>query len=114
MNISYKNRKPPLLNIKDAIKAQSFYPKYFPDLTFGDPDNAILNAPNSLKGNFLMDSQYHFYLEGQVAICRPIDDGFEIDSSTQWLESVQKGVAQVLGIKESSVYVKTKQLGGNM
>jgi xanthine dehydrogenase/oxidase len=52
-------------------------------------------------------------MEGQVAVCNPIDDGYEVHSSTQWLDLVRQGVAQLLKLNKSSfVTVKTKQLGG--
>ena len=50
---------------------------------------------------------------GQVSICKQTEDGYEVWSSTQWLDFVQNSVAAALGIKKSSsIDVKTKQLGG--
>ena len=58
-------------------------------------------------------AQFHFYMENQVSICRPTEDGFEVYSSTQWLDLVQNGIANVLGVKNSSsINVHVKQLGG--
>jgi xanthine dehydrogenase/oxidase len=54
-------------------------------------------------------------MEGQVAVCSPTDDGYDVYSSTQWLDLVRQGVAGVLKLDKSSfVTVKTKQLGGNV
>ena len=111
--ITYKNRGKPILTIFDAIEANSFYPKPCDDFVFGDANKAIGAAPNKISGNCSLGSQYHFYMEGQVSVCRPTEDGLEIHSSTQWLDYVLKSAVQVLGIQNSSsIEVKTKQLGG--
>jgi xanthine dehydrogenase/oxidase len=111
--ISYKNQEKPILTIFDAIQANSFFPKPCPDFTYGDPNTAIKNSPHAVNGNCSLGSQFHFYMEGQVAVCKPTEDGLEIHASTQWLDYVLKSATQVLGIKNSSsIEVKTKQLGG--
>jgi xanthine dehydrogenase/oxidase len=114
VKIFYKNKKKPILTIYDAIEAKSFHPKPCDDFIYGNAEQAITNASHSIKGVCSMGSQFHFYMEGQVALCRPTEDGFEIYSSTQWLDYVLKSATQVLGIKNSSsIEVKTKQLGGS-
>ena len=111
--ITYKNQAKPILTIFDAIEANSFYPKPCPDFNFGDANTAIKTSPHAVNGNCSLGSQYHFYMEGQVAVCKPTEDGLEIHSSTQWLDYVLQSATQVLGIKNSSsIEVKTKQLGG--
>ena len=113
VNVTYKNIQPPILTMNDAIQAQSFYPKPCDDLVVGDAEAAIASAPFKMNGECFMDSQYHFYMEGQNAISFPTEDGFEIHSSTQWLEYVQQSAADLLNIPNSScITVKTKQLGG--
>ena len=48
-----------------------------------------------------------------VAVCEPTEDGFKIECSTQWIDSVQNCVAGILGIKNSScIDVQVKQIGG--
>ena len=41
----------------------------------GDPDKALASAPHRLKGEINVGGQEHFYLEGQVAMVEPLEDG---------------------------------------
>jgi xanthine dehydrogenase molybdopterin-binding subunit B len=113
VKITYKNIQKPILNIFDAIKADSFFPKPVDDFIFGDAEQAIKNAPFSVENEVLLDTQFPFHMENHVAIVEPTDDGFDVNCSTQWLDLVQNGVAQVLNISNSScINVKVKQVGG--
>jgi xanthine dehydrogenase/oxidase len=113
VKITYKNIKKPILNVFDAINASSFFPKPVNDFIYGDPDSAIKNAPLTIENEVLLDTQYPFFMENHVCQVEPTDDGFDVNCSTQWLDLVQNGVAQVLNIPNSScINVKTKQIGG--
>lgn len=115
VKISYKNVQKPILNVFDAINAGSFFPKPVNDFIVGDPDTAIQKAPFSVENDVLLDTQYPFFMENHVAIVEPTDDGFDVNCSTQWLDLVQNGVAQLLNIPNSScINVKTKQIGGGL
>ncbi len=112
VKVTYKEKTKPILSIADAIKAGSMYPKQ-PDFVYGNAEEAIANAPKVVEGDCFLDTQFHFYMEQQNAVAEPTEDGFDIHSSTQWLDLVQNGVAQMLGIPNSScINVKVKQLGG--
>jgi xanthine dehydrogenase/oxidase len=54
VKITYKDMKPPILTIADAIAAKSFHPKPFDDFIVGDAEDAIANAPFKLRGNCFM------------------------------------------------------------
>jgi xanthine dehydrogenase/oxidase len=115
VKITYKNiQQRPILSIKDAIEAQSFFPKPVPDFVFGNAEDAITNAPCSIEGDVFLDTQFPFYMENQNAFVEPTDDGFDVYCSTQWLNIVQNAVAQVLNLNDHSncINVKVKQLGG--
>lgn len=112
VKVTYKDQKTPILNVFDGIKSGSFYPKKVPDFKYGDPDNAIQNSKNKIEGDVFLDSQTHFYLENQNAVCEETEDGYDINCSTQWMDLVQHGVSQVLKVPLSTINVKIKQLGG--
>ncbi len=113
VKITYKEHTKPILTIADAVKAGSMYPKPTQDFVYGNAEQAIANAPQVVQGDCFLDTQFHFYMEQQNAVAEPTEDGFDIHSSTQWLDLVQNGVAQVLGLSNSStINVKVKQLGG--
>lgn len=53
------------------------------------------------------------YFKGLVGICEPTEDGYKIECCTQWIDSVQSSVANILGLKNSScIDVQVKQIGG--
>ena len=44
-------------------------------ITRGDPGTALAEAPLRLSGEFRAGGQEHFYLEGQIAMAVPGEDG---------------------------------------
>ena len=71
--VTYRD-KPAVLTVDEAMEARSFLAEPF-TLGRGDPDAAIAAAPHRLKGRVRMGGQEHFYLEGQVALAIPGEDG---------------------------------------
>ncbi|CAL1541535.1 unnamed protein product [Lymnaea stagnalis] len=113
VKVTYKNIKPPIVDILDGIQQKSFFPDPPPPTIVGDPKGAIAAAPNKISGNIRCGDQYHFYLETQTSICTPTDiGGMKVKASTQWLDGVGMTVSQVLGVPQSSVEVTTERLGG--
>ena len=79
----------------------------------GDPAAAIAHAPHRIAGHFAMGGQDHFYLEGQIALARPGEDGqIHVMSSTQHPSEVQHLVAHVLGRPSADVTVEVRRMGG--
>jgi xanthine dehydrogenase large subunit len=102
----------PILSIRDAIAAGS---KVQPDYAFGrgDAEAALAGAQHRLEGQLAIGGQEHFYLEGQVALAIPGEEGqLTIVSSTQDPAEVQHIVARVLGIPDAMVMVETRRMGG--
>ncbi len=79
----------------------------------GDAAAAIARAPHRLKGAFVHGGQEHFYLEGQVALAVPREDGdVTVHCSTQHPTEVQHMVAHVLGRPNNAVTVECRRMGG--
>jgi len=80
----------------------------------GDAEGAIAAAPRRLAGTFRMGGQDQFYLEGQVALAIPGEDGtMRVHSSTQHPGEVQHAVARALGRpRTSDVAVECRRMGG--
>ena len=79
----------------------------------GNVEFAIDNAPFSLEGKFASGGQEQMYLEGQVSIAIPQEDGnMLIHTSSQNPSEGQKLVAEVLGIDHSRVTVEVRRMGG--
>ena len=101
-----------LLTIEDAMAANSFV---LPPVTVarGDAAAALAAAPHRLKGHFAVGGQEHFYLEGQIALAVPQEQGqWRVVSSTQHPGEVQHWVAHALGIANHAVVVECRRMGG--
>ena len=113
VKINYSDKKPPILNLFDGIKFGSFFPKPTDDFKYGDPDSAMEKCAHIIEGDIFLDTQAHFYMENQNATCEETEDGYDINCATQWIDLVQNGVQEVLGLPTCNrINVKIKQIGG--
>jgi xanthine dehydrogenase large subunit len=79
----------------------------------GDAATAIAAAPRQAEGRFSAGGQEHFYLESQIALAVPGEDGeIAITSSTQHPTEVQHIVGRVLGMDYNRVPVACRRMGG--
>ena len=102
----------PILDIRTAIEKSSFV---LPTETLkrGDSRAAIDSAPRCLSGSFTLGGQDHFYLEGQVAMSMPREDGdLFIYSSTQHPGEIQHLVAEATGRSVKDIVVECRRMGG--
>ena len=102
----------PLIDVDDALVADSrVHPDY--GFTRGDAADEIARSPRDVTGEFRMGGQEHFYLEGQVALAVPGEDGdILVHSSTQHPSEVLHVVAHVLGLDSNQVTVEVRRMGG--
>jgi xanthine dehydrogenase large subunit len=103
---------PAILDIRSALAAHSHV---LPTerMRRGDPQAQLAAAPHRLRGSVTMGGQDHFYLEGQIAIALPQDDGtILVHSSTQHPSEVQHVVAHALGWHVHRVTVQCRRMGG--
>lgn len=103
---------PRLLTIDEAIAARSFLGGGR-KIERGDVAVALASAPRTLSGELHIGGQEHFYLESQVAIVIPGEQGqMTVHSSTQHPSEVQMMVAEVLGVPFNHVVCICKRMGG--
>jgi len=103
---------PAILDIETALEKRSFVldPHI---LQQGDAQSAISSAPNRLQGEIHTGGQEHFYLEGQVSMALPKEDGdILILTSSQHPSEVQQLVAESLGKPINAVTVEVRRMGG--
>ncbi len=82
-------------------------------LSMGDHQHALENAPIRLQSEMYVKGQEHFYLEGQISIAVPTEDGgVHVYSSSQHPTEIQKLVAQVLDLPINLVQVEVRRMGG--
>ena len=65
-----------------------------------------------LKGRFRCGSQYHYTMETQSCVCVPIEDGMDVYSATQWVDLTQVSIAECLNVKNNSINIQVRRLGG--
>ena len=102
----------PILTVENALNAQSFVSESR-QIQRNDWQGAIKQAPHRLRGTTVSGSQDHFYLEGQVSLAIPQEDGgVHIYASTQHPSEIQHATAQVLGLPDHTVTVEVRRMGG--
>jgi xanthine dehydrogenase large subunit len=103
---------PPLLDIA-AAKAANSVIEAAQVMRLGDAPAAIATAPHRLSGQVAIGGQDHFYLEGQISIATPGEDGdVHVWCSTQHPTEVQHNIAKVLGVRDHAVTVSVRRMGG--
>lgn len=103
---------PAILSIEEAIAAASWVLPPV-EVSRGDAMGALDAAPRRLQGRSVVGGQDHFYLEGQVSLAVPLDDGgMVVHSSTQHPTEMQHIVAEALGVPSAWVRVECRRMGG--
>ncbi|MCX8097488.1 MAG: xanthine dehydrogenase molybdopterin binding subunit [Casimicrobiaceae bacterium] len=103
---------PAILTVEEAMRAGSdVLPPV--EVRRGEPEAALERAPHRLSGQLACGGQEHFYLEGQVAVALPEEDGqMRVLSSTQHPSEVQAIVARALARPSAMVRVECRRIGG--
>lgn len=103
---------PALLTIEAAQAAGSLI-EPTQRMVRGDAVAALAAAPHRVRGGFDIGGQDHFYLEGQVSVATPGEDGqIHVLSSTQHPSEVQHLVAHMLQRSSADVAVEVRRMGG--
>jgi xanthine dehydrogenase large subunit len=103
---------PAILDVRAALAAKSYV---LPSerIVRGRPLEVLPQAPHRLQGTATVGGQDHFYLEGQIAVALPQEDGgMLIHSSTQHPSEVQQIVARALAKRANEVVVQCRRMGG--
>ncbi|MDZ7644713.1 MAG: xanthine dehydrogenase molybdopterin binding subunit [Woeseiaceae bacterium] len=102
----------PILDPLTAVERGSFV---LPSETLerGEPAGAIASAAHRLQGRVEVGGQDQFYLEGQIAVALPLEEGdLRVHSSTQHPGEVQHLVAAAIGKLDKDVVVECRRMGG--
>lgn len=103
----------PLISVDDSIAGGGA--TVGPGLTIarGDVDKALAEAAHVIDGAIRIGGQEHFYLEGQVSLALPGEDGeMLLYTATQHPGDVQEVVARILGLEANGVRVHVRRMGG--
>ena len=106
------NAEQPLLTLEQAlVSKKQVRPSH--SLVKGDCAKALKASTNTLTIHQQVGGQEHFYLEGQVCLAIPQDNGgVLVHTSSQHPSEVQKLVAEVLALPMHKVVVDTRRMGG--
>ncbi|MFC7736746.1 xanthine dehydrogenase molybdopterin binding subunit [Roseomonas sp. GCM10028921] len=102
----------PVLSVEEALDAGAFLMSPMV-MSRGNAPAILAATPRRLSGTFVAGGQEHFYLEGQIALAVPGEDGdLTIHSSTQHPTEVQHVAARLLGCDHNRISVQVRRLGG--
>src|SRR6185295_10578246 len=102
----------PCIAVDDALAADLHV---LPDYTFRKDDSAaaLQASPQRITGRLRIGGQEHFYLEGQVSLAIPGEDGdMLVHVSTQHPSECQHLIAKVLDVPDAAVTVEVRRMGG--
>lgn len=104
--------KPAILSIQDALAVES-YIAGTRKIERGEVEQAMKAAPNKLDNTLVIRGADHFYLESNVAVAYPKEDGqIEVHSSSQHPTECQHVISHGLGLGSKDVTVIVKRMGG--
>jgi xanthine dehydrogenase large subunit len=103
---------PAILDIDSALDSGSYVLEPH-CMRRGESAKALAAAPNRLSGEIRTGGQDHFYLEGQVSMAVPQEDGdLLIHTSSQHPTEIQEAVAQALKRPSNAITVEVRRMGG--
>ena len=62
-------------------------------------------SPNKITGQLDINTQYHFPMELIMARVAPMEDGYDLISTTQYITETQNSVARALAIPAHRWYI---------
>lgn len=106
------DKKDPILTIEQARKSKSLNNS---EEKAGDVEAELAkaDAAHTFSGRVQCNSQQHFYMEPQASYAVPDENGrITLHCAIQWPGILQKGVSQVLGVKNADVNIVHRRAGG--
>jgi len=102
----------PVLTVDDALSQNRFISDE-QVMTRGDWREAMQAAPHTTAGTLYCGGQDHFYLEGQISLAVPQEDGdMLVYCSTQHPSEIQQHLAKVLNQPAHAITVEVRRMGG--
>jgi xanthine dehydrogenase/oxidase len=83
----------------------------FPQYSKAAQDKGVETALK-ISGRFELGLQYHYTMETQSCVSVPIEDGIDVYSATQWMDTTQMAVAEMLNIPNNVINMYVRRLGG--
>jgi len=101
----------PAVRSRYGLKAHA--PKFHVDGVSHQESPPCAEAEQNLKATWKTGAQYHFYMETQCTVARPLDgDRWEFIISDQWPAYSQMNLANILGIPQNNINCIMRHAGG--
>ncbi|XP_075216126.1 xanthine dehydrogenase-like [Lycorma delicatula] len=110
VKIQYGGMQKPCLDILDVIKSGET--ERIAEEASITPTTKKDDIKHKVKGQFLINGQYHYTMETQSCFCVPSEDGLDVYPTTQSPSIVQAIISKVLNIPETSINMSVRRLGG--
>lgn len=98
VKINYESisERTPLLSVQDVL-ASAETERISADKIVEATDTGN-DVTKIISDEIVFETQYHYYLEPQTCVVKPSEDGFEVYSSTQYLDLTNIAIAQCLNV----------------
>jgi len=104
VKVTYENVKKPVVDIVESFKkaeaSGAIQHQHIGNFKSWDTEGAV-PIKHTVKGEFRVGSQYHYYMETQRCVCVPREDGMDVFSATQYMDQVQTHIAEALRMPSS-------------
>ena len=103
---------PPTVSAREGLEqGATVLPTY--QFKRGDVAAALKAADAVSEESFSIGGQEHFYLEGQISLAVPGDEGeMLVYASSQHPSEIQHSVAKMLGLRDAAVVCQCRRMGG--
>ncbi|BFZ17322.1 hypothetical protein BsWGS_20361 [Bradybaena similaris] len=112
VKVNFSEVRQPILSVEESIAQGKEFEVAVKEHVTGAPDEAWSSVDKIIEGECRMGSQYHFYLETQVSLAVPSEDGIELYTATQWADLNQHVAANIIGKPMNFINVTVPRIGG--
>ena len=95
------NEGPVEVDIERAMQTAANIEQLTEAAQYGDVAGGLASADQGIEGRFKNGAQYHFYMETQVCVVTPVEDGFDVELASQDIQNTQTTVAAVLNLPDN-------------
>ncbi|KAK3789287.1 hypothetical protein RRG08_001677 [Elysia crispata] len=112
VKVTYSEIRSPILTIEDSLAQNKEFVNRRKTNVVGNPDDAWKSVDQIVEGTVSMGSQYHFYMETQVCLAVPSEDGIDLYASTQNSDNCQAAASHVIDQPMNYVNITVPRVGG--
>ena len=122
VKVTYKNKQPVVVDVKEAIKDSKRVVNDFPDFFGFKPAPVAIGETAKeearddvqiIEGDLELGKQYHFFMETLTAVCRPMEDNqLKMYVTTQWMDFTQNLIMGATGLPKNKIDIEVRRLGG--